>query len=79
MKQNVMVFINSTEDYSETLFNHTNGINFTACSCQSSDVSLEISMTGEICSNYTDTEHEKYIIEVAKWIWRIGITRLVCR
>ena len=66
-----MVLINSTADYSEIFFNHTNGINFTACPCQSSNVSLEISMTGEICSNYTDTEHEKYIIEVAKWIWRI--------
>lgn len=73
-----MVFINSTEDYSEIFFNHTNGINFTTCQCQSSDVSLEISMTGEICSNYTNTcidhniEDEKYIIEeVAIWIWRI--------
>ena len=71
-----MMFINSTEDYSEIFFNHTNGINFTTCPCQSSDVSLEISMTGEICSNYTNTctdhENEKYIIEeVAIWIWRI--------
>ena len=73
-----MVFINSTEDYSEIFFNHTNGINFTTCPYQSSNVSLEISTTGEICSNYTNTytdhniENEKYIIEeVAIWIWRI--------
>lgn len=69
-----MVFSNSTEDYSQTFFNQPNGINFTTC--QSSDVNLEISMTGEVCSNYTNTDHnienEKYIIEeVAKWIWSI--------
>ena len=70
-----MMFINSTEDYSEIFFNHTNGINFTTCPCQSSNVSLEISTTGEICSNYTDTEHE-IIEEVAKWIWII-VTPLI--
>jgi hypothetical protein len=69
------MFINSTEDYSEIFFNHTNGINFTTCPCQSSNVSLEISTTGEICSNYTDTEHE-IIEEVAKWIWII-VTPLI--
>ena len=76
-----MVFFNSTEDYSQTFFNQTNGINFTTC--RSSDVSLEIPMTGEICCNYTNTctdhniENDNYIIEeVATWIWRI-VTPLI--
>jgi len=76
-----MVFFNSTEDYSQTFFNQTNGINFTTC--RSSDVSLEIPMTGGICCNYTNTctdhniENDNYIIEeVATWIWRI-VTPLI--
>lgn len=72
-----MVFISSTEAYSQTFINQTIGINVTAC--QAWNVSLEVPMTGEICCNYTNSctdhniENENYIIEeVAIWIWRIA-------